>query len=210
MKMIANNIINTLIEIDENSKPKITINEKNIGFTPIIEGKNITKIDVKRNGEDIDYKEGDMLSNTGIYRISVDNDSGKNATINYIYYNMFKLNNEDEKYITIDQDSSVDKLISIDNSYNIVTNVGEKKENQEIIKTGDKAIINNDVYYLIVKGDINCDGKVNIVDLIKIRKYMVQLEKLNDIQKVSAKLSSGDDINVNDLIMLRKYIVQIQ
>ena len=206
----ANNIINTLIEIDENSKPKITINEKNIGFTPIIEGKNITKIDVKRNGEDIDYKEGDMLSNTGIYRISVDNDSGKNATINYIYYNMFKLNNEDEKYITIDQDSSVDKLISIDNSYNIVTNVGEKKENQEIIKTGDKAIINNDVYYLIVKGDINCDGKVNIVDLIKIRKYMVQLEKLNDIQKVSAKLSSGDDINVNDLIMLRKYIVQIQ
>lgn len=205
---LANNIINTLIEIDENSKPKITINKKNTGFTPIIEGKNITKINVKRNGENIDYKEGDMLSNTGIYRISVDNDSGKNATINYIYYNMFKLNNEDEKYITINQDSSVDKLISIDNSYNIVTNVGEKKENQEIIKTGDKVILNNEVYYLIVKGDINCDGKVNIVDLIKIRKYMVQLENLNDIQKVSAKLSSGDEINVNDLIKLRRYIVQ--
>lgn len=205
---LANNIINTLIEIDENSKPKITINKKNTGFTPIIESKNITKINVKRNGEDIDYKEGDMLSDTGIYRISVDNDSGKNATINYIYYNMFKLNNEDEKYITINQDSSVDKLISIDNSYNIVTNAGKKKENQEIIKTGDKAILNNEVYYLIVKGDINCDGKVNIVDLIKIRKYMVQLENLNDIQKVSAKLSSGDDINVNDLIKLRRYIVQ--
>ena len=68
--------------------------------------------------------------------------------------------------------------------------------------------INNKKYYLIVKGDINGDGKVTGTDLVKVRRYLIGLETFTPVEKVGAILSQRNDVSINDLAKMRKIILQ--
>ncbi|MBQ6699234.1 MAG: dockerin type I repeat-containing protein, partial [Oscillospiraceae bacterium] len=54
-------------------------------------------------------------------------------------------------------------------------------------------------------GDINGDGTVNVLDLLKLRKLLVEGE--TEISKANADLNSDGNINVLDLLALRKMLV---
>lgn len=46
----------------------------------------------------------------------------------------------------------------------------------DIIKTGDTLTYNNKVYTLVLKGDINMDGKVSTLDLLLLKKYLLGID----------------------------------
>ena len=71
-------------------------------------------------------------------------------------------------------------------------------------------------------GDVNCDGKTNLVDLISMRKYIAKFDMALISEKDAANYPTGkivaierSDINADgkinllDLIMMRKHLVKI-
>ena len=54
-------------------------------------------------------------------------------------------------------------------------------------------------------GDVNGDGLVDILDLIRLRKYLAQVNV--EINSVNADLTGDGLVNADDLVRLRKYLV---
>ena len=96
---------------------------------------------------------------------------------------------------------------SIDYGNKIEKIIKEIHEN-DYISAGCEMQINNKKYYLIVKGDINGDGKVTGTDLVKVRRYLIGLETFTPVEKVGAILSQRNDVSINDLAKMRKIILQ--
>ena len=69
-----------------------------------------------------------------------------------------------------------------------------------------KIIQTNNSGYKI--GDVTKDGRINIRDIIKIRKYIANSTKwdLTDEQKTKADVDKNNKINIRDIIKIRKYI----
>jgi len=62
----------------------------------------------------------------------------------------------------------------------------------------------------VKKGDINLDGKINMTDLIKLRKQQAGLEKLNTEASINADINNDGRVNMTDIIKLRKYFAGLE
>ena len=58
---------------------------------------------------------------------------------------------------------------------------------------------------IIVKGDINGDGKINIVDMIRFKKYLSG--KSSDIVAEASDLNSDSATDAEDLVCLEQYLL---
>ncbi|MEE0061250.1 MAG: dockerin type I repeat-containing protein [Acutalibacteraceae bacterium] len=56
-------------------------------------------------------------------------------------------------------------------------------------------------------GDVNCDGDINIVDVIFTMKAVVDPSVLNSAQKENADVNIDGILNVVDVILLQKFII---
>lgn len=61
---------------------------------------------------------------------------------------------------------------------------------------------------LYLRGDINDDGKVNILDLIKLRSYLVGNIQFSESEECAADLNGDNQCNIIDLIAMRKKLVE--
>lgn len=86
------------------------------------------------------------------------------------------------------------------------------------LKTGDKLVFSpkddntylvNTDYTLVIMGDINQDGTINVKDMEKIQKYLLGIDRLTDIQKKAASISVSGDISVLDMEKIQKHILGI-
>lgn len=60
-----------------------------------------------------------------------------------------------------------------------------------------------------VLGDVNNDGKINVVDAYLIRCYAAQLNTLDDTQQLAADVNRDGRINVVDAYLVRCYAAQL-
>ena len=99
---------------------------------------------------------------------------------------------------------------------------GTEKTNNDIIKTGDLLQIYIDdnkknEYIFSVIGDCSGDGLVNSLDLVQLRKHIVEyknsetgeIEVKTGVYKESIDINGDQDITSLDLVMLRKIIVEL-
>ena len=87
-------------------------------------------------------------------------------------------------------------------------------ENAGIIATGDLVVIydqnGNQVssYPVVVYGDINGDGAVNALDMIKLNRYIIGQENLSGAYLEAADANrKGDGVNALDMIILNRHIL---
>lgn len=64
---------------------------------------------------------------------------------------------------------------------------------------------NNDTPYMI--GDINLDGRVDVLDATEISKYIVSISTLSDVQREIADYNHDGEINVVDATEIQKFVV---
>ncbi len=57
-------------------------------------------------------------------------------------------------------------------------------------------------YY--VSGDVNADGKVNLKDLLRFKKFMVQTAEINEI---AGELTGDTTLSADDISIVRKYLL---
>lgn len=102
---------------------------------------------------------------------------------------------------------------------NIIANVDYKvydkdekviTDENELVSTGMKIKTENEVYTLIVKGDINGDGKITITDVVKCNLYTVNIKVPNELEKVAADVSEDGKISITDVVQLKLASVNIK
>ena len=93
--------------------------------------------------------------------------------------------------------------------YEIVRNGNPLAEN-DIIATGDVLRTSaGEELTLIVNGDINKDGDVNIKDIVKLRKYLLLRNNLDELELIAADCNiDGRSISIKDLIRMRLIVLE--
>ena len=166
-----------------------------------------------KNNQKISYTLGEKISEAGNYTLIVRDRSGNETRIRFEIQE--KVSTEEYKIdgqyiIGIKENTNLeifkDKLNgNID--YNIYRN-NNIINDDSILVTGDELrTIGNKIFKIIVNGDITKDGKTDIKDLVKLRKYLINAEQFDDLQKKAADVSLDNQISIKDLVQMRKIII---
>lgn len=77
----------------------------------------------------------------------------------------------------------------------------------ETIGTGTKITYNNQIYTIVMYGDLTGDGKINSADLLKMRQYLQGTVSLSGAYLEAGMLSSQGKVNSADLLKLRQHLL---
>lgn len=182
--------------------------------TPKIADENLQEIKFILNSQVVsNYKNGDTLEEEGFYELTATDKAG-NTTSTYfqIFINTDTDYKIEDNYIKNVTNNT--KKLDFDKKFNLVVNYkitrnGEEISQDDIIATGDVLETEaGDEYIIIVPGDINKDGQVNLKDFIKMRIYLLLENNLDDIEKLAADCNNDNQpIGVKDYIRMRLIIL---
>lgn len=178
-------------------------------ITPTITDENLDAIKLILNGEEVkNFKSGTTLKDEGFYTLTAIDKAGNKTQISF---QIMESNNQN--YIIQDniikniseqtKKSDFDNKLKLEITYKIARNDEEINE-KDNIATGDILTTSaGDKYTLIVTGDLNKDGKLNLKDLVKMRKYLLDGNNLDENEMLSADCNFDGKINLKDLVKIR-------
>ncbi len=179
-----------------------------------VEDKNLEDVKVICNDIEIKYTLNTPLNEEGIYEITATDKVGNTKKIVFqLIESASEIYIIGDKHISNIQGGTTAKelkeklLSSVD--YDIRRN-NEILGDNEIIRTGDTIETKDmhQLYTLIVAGDVNKDGEINIRDLVRLRKYLLGQIELDELEIMSSdtnvdnkKISIKDFIRMSILIL---------
>ena len=159
------------------------------------------------------YNVGTKISEQGFYKIVATDTVGNETTVNF---NLMKNNSKDYKIkdkfiLNVSGYTNKQEFVKkLNNSikYQVLRN-GQAVSDNDLIATGDKLKLENGKEFTIsVTGDLNGDGKVNVTDIIRLRKFILTRSNLNEAQLLAADTNLDEKtISVADLIKLRLLVL---
>lgn len=75
------------------------------------------------------------------------------------------------------------------------------------LATGMTAQVGGQTYILVVKGDLNGDGKITIIDLVSLQSHLVGKTSLTGAYKEAADLNDDGAISITDVVKAARVIV---
>lgn len=165
---------------------------------PKIEEENLEKVTLTKNEKEVGYKLGEAIKEEGKYKLTVTDKAGNTSEVN------FEIKKERENSYIIDEDKIRNiknnttkeefiKKLNISGNLKILHN-DKELESGSIISSGDiLKCENGKTYTLIVAGDINKDGKVTAYDLSMLRKTILNVKELNEIEKLAADVNCDNN-----------------
>lgn len=178
-------------------------------ITPTITDENLDTIKLILNGEEVkNFKSGTTLTDEGFYTLTATDKAGNKTQISFQI-----MENNNQNYIIQDNiikniseqtiKSDFDNKLKLGITYKIARNEKEIS-NTDSIATGDILTTSaGDKYTIIVTGDMNKDGKLNLKDLVKMRKYLLDGNNLDENEMLSADCNFDGKINLKDLVKMR-------
>ena len=153
------------------------------------------------------------LTKEGLYKIIAKDKAGNSTEISFQITedkeNSYRI--KDMKIKNIQNNttkSEFDNKLNFEISYEIFRE-DKRLKNDDIVATGDiLKTQNGEEYVLIVAGDLNCDGDVNIKDMVKMRKYLLERDNLDENQMQAADCNVDElPITIKDFVKLRTLIL---
>ena len=90
-------------------------------------------------------------------------------------------------------------------NYKIINGKGEELKEEDRIGTGYKIELESGKQYtLVVYGDLNGDGKVNVIDIARLQKVLTKISEETELIKIAADLKEDSKLDLNDLARLQK------
>lgn len=74
-------------------------------------------------------------------------------------------------------------------------------------KTGLKVLIGDEEYILVMPGDINKDGIIDVFDLVRMLNYIADAKELEDLDLIATDMTGNEVVDIFDLMRLLNYIV---
>lgn len=178
--------------------------------TPKISDDNLNEVKLYFDSEEVQgYTPNSEITGEGFYKLVAKDLAGNETSVEFTI-----IENPDEKYqikdgniLNIKNNTNQDtfrKKLKMSGEYSIYRNDTLISDNDKIA-TGDKLRKSTgEEYTLIVSGDINNDGDVNIKDIIRLRKYLLERNNLDENSLLAADCNlDGKDISIKDLIRMR-------
>ena len=106
-------------------------------------------------------------------------------------------------------------IANIKNQYSL-SSVEIKDKNGNVkssgqIATGDQIIISSNnqtvIFVVVIKGDINSDGKLSISDLAMIKAKLLGTNNLNGAYYEAADINRDGKISISDLAMVKAHLL---
>lgn len=179
-------------------------------ITPQITDENLSEVKLIKDGQEVEnYKQNTAITQEGIYQLKATDKAGNETSINFViaYPEDEKYKIENNTIKNIKGETSVETLkgkLQVDEKYTIKRKDTEI-QNSENIATGDiLETESGNKYTLIVRGDLNKDGKVDIKDLVKMRKFLLLGNNLDESEEMAADTNiDGKEISIKDLVKMR-------
>lgn len=76
-----------------------------------------------------------------------------------------------------------------------------------LISTGDTFVADGKEYTVVIYGDINKDGFVDVNDALQVKQYYVGNVELDKVQLEAADVRNNEDVDVNDALDMQKFYV---
>ena len=212
------NLTATVNNIDK-TLPVITGVEENKQYidkaTPMVTDENLNEVKLYLNSYlEEGYVPGTELTEEGFYRLVANDKAGNEITVEFrIMENISEEYIRQGSYIINIKNntttSAFDQKIDMGLDYKILRDGNPLTEN-DIIATGDILRTSaGEELTLIVSGDINKDGDVNIKDIVKLRKYLLVRNNLDELELIAADCNiDGRSISIKDLIRMRLIVLE--
>lgn len=225
----------TISQLDNKNKGDLTIyatnNICNIVKMKVAVGNNIDIDYFKNNGEEVSITQGKnvtakyMVTQNCILNVYVEDEQGYSYMLtknilgvdNYeppkitISSNTYEIDNENKLVLKISPKTikkDFDELLTTNHAYTIIKKDGSELLPNEIIGTGMKLELLEDMNYtLVVTGDISGDGTVTVTDLLKAKQHFVGLENLEEIYEKAGDTDFNGKITVTDILQIKRNIV---
>ena len=175
---------------------------------------NLEKVTVTENGI-VHAEATDKAGNKVINEIQINN-IVKEIPINFGTEQktvLSTVNKDAVNYVIIKDGTNLENLLNtVQNkeSVNITVKDKEDKDLQktDIMKTGQKIYANGDTekpaYVVIVKGDLNGDGKVDIFDMFEVNKYRINQLEPGIEQLIAGDLTGDSKLDIYDIFEINK------
>jgi len=174
------------------------------------------------------FKDGKKINNSEI-KIRIKND---NKAL-YVYDHLGNMINSSKEYIIVsgndyffsvatkeytivDPDSFIQDLENIKLDPNSLVEIYNHKGNlvssANVLGTGYKVKVNNNGiindYTIIVNGDVDSDGKISVLDIVKINNHIIyEDKKLEDIYVLAGNYDKDDKLSVLDIVKINNAII---
>ena len=192
----------------ENSVSSISVSATAVASTSTITGTGTKNLRVGTNTINVKCKSGSGSTRT--YKLTVARKEAEkvSGTLSSKKYTV------GDKYITgiTPGTKASDFLAGLSTDGGTVTLVGaDGKQNQGLAATGNKVEVYVDnkkktFYEVVIYGDVNGDGEINVLDMIKVNRHILGLDKLSGTYLVAADANrKGDGLNVLDMIYINRH-----
>lgn len=141
----------------------------------------------------------------------------KNNVLNVITSDIYNVEEKENKKILTGMNEGtllgeIKEKLKNDNNIIKIYNEDVELEDTEVVKTGEIVKIEVDGEKLdeaiiILKGDINCDGRIDITDKTILKKHILNQEEITDYKKYAGDIVSDNIIDKLDLEKLENYIL---
>lgn len=203
--------------IDKTS-PEITNVENGEVYTqrinPNVSDEHLDKVQLTLKGQVIeDYEIGDELTEEGEYKLTATDTVGNTSTVKfYIMKEDSTYKIKDSNILNISPETTTKSFME---NFTVIEGYKIKNEDVELgeednISTGDVLEDEDGTkFILVVKGDLNCDGRLSIVDLSIERKYLLGIIDIDEVQRLSSDMNTDEETSLTDLSIMRKTILGI-
>lgn len=206
------------VNIIDKNLPQITNVENGKVYTesiiPGVSDEHLDTVQLKLKGQAIeDYEVGDKLGEKGEYELTATDIAGNVSKVKFYIAEEDFTYKVDNGYITnIDVDTTTQGFMrdfTIIEEYTI-KHEGEELSEEDVISTGDiLEDTNGSKFILVVKGDLNSDGKINLMDLSTERKYFLSIIEIDEVQELAADMNVDEEVSLVDISIMRKTILGI-
>lgn len=108
--------------------------------------------------------------------------------------------------------TNFNKNITVNRTTHVMDASGNEQVGDAIVKTGMKLTVDkeNVEYTIVVLGDINRDGKMDILDLAKIKLHLIEKEVLTGIDLMAADVNKDGDVTLNDMALMKLVLIGLK
>ena len=181
--------------------------------SPKVSDTNLSDVKLYYEGQAVNnYYNGAKLTDIGSYIIIATDKAGNESRASFSIYEVisdkYNISGNYIKNITKKTEGTqVANNIHVKSEYELIRN-NSRINSSNNVATGDILKVGSSTFTLIVAGDITKTSDVNVKDLVKLRKYLIDTEKLTEIEKLAADVNEDTKINVKDLVGIRKLILK--
>lgn len=120
---------------------------------------------------------------------------------------IYKIENNYIKNIPV-QTTSKNCMENLKLNTGTITKNDTNLSNSDIVGTGNILKVGNKTYIMIVRKDTSGDGKVNIMDLMQVKRHITETKLLNQNSILAADLNEDRKVNILDAMNFVKAIVK--